>query len=144
MVEDGSLVTLIAPTVSNSTGKWLETNITNPSNPPIDKSLTVENAAADAKIVGDKITANTERSTKNSTELYYAKENEITVNVTEYSLLENKVAYIDTTNKIATYDNTAAFVLKKMFQTAKNIELNHKHMVQYKLYYMLFAIQQEM
>lgn len=130
MVEDGSLVTLIAPTVSNNTGKWLETNITNPSNPPIDKSLTVENAAADAKIVGDKITANTERSTKNSTELYYAKENEITVNVTEYSLLENKVVYIDTTNKIATYDNTAAFVLKKMFQTAKNIELNHKHMVQ--------------
>lgn len=113
MVEDGSLITLIAPTVSNSTGEWLETNITNPSNPPIDKSLTVENAAADAKIVGDKITANTERSTKNSTELYYAKENEITVNVTEYSLLENKVAYIDTTNKIATYDNTAAFVLKK-------------------------------
>lgn len=45
--------------------------------------------------------------------MYYAKENEITVNVTEYSLLENKVAYIDTTNKIATYDNTAAFVLKK-------------------------------
>ena len=30
-------------------------NITNPSNPPIDKSLTIENAAADAKVTGDKI-----------------------------------------------------------------------------------------
>lgn len=113
MVEDGSLVTLIAPTVANATGEWLLTNITNPSNPPIDKSLTVENAAADAKITGNKITANTEQITKNSSELYYAKENEITVKASEYSLLDNKVAYIDTANKIATYDNKAAFVLKK-------------------------------
>lgn len=114
MAEDGSLVTLIAPTVANATGKWLLTNITNPSNPPIDKSLTVENAAADAKITGNKIELLNDKVTKNSSELYYAKENEITVKATEYSLLENKVAYIDTTNKIATYDNTAAFVLKKI------------------------------
>ena len=52
MADDGSLLALIAPTIETKTGEWLETNITNPSNPPIDKSLTVENAAADAKIVG--------------------------------------------------------------------------------------------
>lgn len=52
MVEDGSLLSLIAPTISTKTSEWLTTNITNPSNPPIDKSLTVENAAADAKTVG--------------------------------------------------------------------------------------------
>lgn len=55
MAEDGSLLTLIAPTVSNKTSEWLRNNITNPTNPPIDKSLTVENAAADAKITGDEI-----------------------------------------------------------------------------------------
>lgn len=55
MVEDGSLLSLIAPTISTKTSEWLTTNITNPSNPPIDKSLTVENAAADAKVTGEKI-----------------------------------------------------------------------------------------
>lgn len=58
MVEDGSLLTLIAPTISSSTGEWLHTNITNPTSPPIDKSLTIENAAADAKETGTEILSN--------------------------------------------------------------------------------------
>lgn len=52
MVDDGSLLTLIAPTVASNTSSWLHSNITNPSNPPIDKSLSVENAAADAFTTG--------------------------------------------------------------------------------------------
>lgn len=55
MKKSGELLNLLKPTVSNEVSKWLTSNITNPSNPPIDKSLTVENAAADAKITGDKI-----------------------------------------------------------------------------------------
>lgn len=55
MKESGELLNLLKPTVSNEVTAWLTANITNPSNPPIDKSLTVENAAADAKITGDKI-----------------------------------------------------------------------------------------
>lgn len=55
MKESGELLNLMKPTVSNEVATWLTANITNPSNPPIDKSLTVENAAADAKITGDKI-----------------------------------------------------------------------------------------
>lgn len=54
MKENGELLNLLKPTVSNEVSVWLTTNITNPSNPPIDKSLTVENAAADAKVTGDK------------------------------------------------------------------------------------------
>ncbi len=54
MADDGSLLTLIAPTIASNTSDWLHANITNPSNPPIDKSLTVENAAADAKVTGKK------------------------------------------------------------------------------------------
>lgn len=55
MKDSGKLLNLLKPTVSNEVAAWLTTNITNPSNPPIDKSLTVENAAADAKVTGDKI-----------------------------------------------------------------------------------------
>jgi lysophospholipase L1-like esterase len=55
MKESGELLNLLKPTVSNEVAAWLTANITNPSNPPIDKSLTVENAAADAKVAGDKI-----------------------------------------------------------------------------------------
>lgn len=39
--------------IADAAGAWLDDNITNPSSPPIDKSLSVSNAAADAKIVGD-------------------------------------------------------------------------------------------
>jgi hypothetical protein len=55
MKNSGELLNLLKPTVNNETTAWLTANITNPSNPPIDKSLTVENAAADAKVTGDKI-----------------------------------------------------------------------------------------
>lgn len=55
MKTSGELLNLMKPTVSNEVAAWLTDNITNPSNPPIDKSLTVENAAADAKTTGDKI-----------------------------------------------------------------------------------------
>jgi hypothetical protein len=44
--------TVITPIISD----WLDENITNPSNPPIDTSLTVAGAAADAKKTGDEIT----------------------------------------------------------------------------------------
>lgn len=55
MKESGELLNLLKPTVSNEVAAWLTANITNPSNPLIDKSLSVENAAADAKVAGDKI-----------------------------------------------------------------------------------------
>ena len=63
MKKSGELLTLLKPTVSNEVAAWLTTNITNPTNPPIDKSLTVENAAADAKVTGDKIDSLKEIST---------------------------------------------------------------------------------
>ena len=55
MKNSGELLNLLKPTVSNEVSKWLTSNITNPSNPPIDKSLTVENAAADSKVVGERL-----------------------------------------------------------------------------------------
>ena len=48
MASDGSLLTIISPTISDETAKWLRKNITNPTNPAVDKSLTVNGAAADA------------------------------------------------------------------------------------------------
>ena len=53
--DSGELLNLLKPTVSNEVSTWLKSNITNPSNPPIDKSLTVENAAADSKVVGERL-----------------------------------------------------------------------------------------
>ena len=55
MKDSGELLNLLKPTVSNEVSTWLASNITNPSNPPIDKSLTVENAAADSKVVGKRL-----------------------------------------------------------------------------------------
>lgn len=55
MAESGTLLNIIKPSVIESVNSWLKTHITNPSNPPIDKSLTIENAAADSKVTGDKI-----------------------------------------------------------------------------------------
>ena len=55
MKASGKLLNLLKPTVSNEVSTWLTSNITNPSNPPIDKSLTVENAAADSKVVGERL-----------------------------------------------------------------------------------------
>ena len=46
----------LLPIVQSETGDWLTDHITNPSNPPIDTSLTVAGAAADAKVSGDEIT----------------------------------------------------------------------------------------
>ena len=46
----------LLPIVQSETGDWLTDHITNPSNPPIDTSLTVAGAAADAKVTGEEIT----------------------------------------------------------------------------------------
>ena len=54
MINDGTLLTIISPTISTSTSDWLTEHITNPSNPPIDTSLSISGAAADAEIVGEK------------------------------------------------------------------------------------------
>ena len=48
MASDGSLLTIIRPTISDETAKWLSKNITNPTNPVVDESLSVKGAAADA------------------------------------------------------------------------------------------------
>lgn len=53
MAADGSLTALIAPLVPTLVDNWLAGHITNPSNPPLDTSLTMENAAAPAKTTGN-------------------------------------------------------------------------------------------
>ena len=55
MALDGSLSALIEPFLPDLVDAWLAEHITNPSNPPLDTSLTLANAAAPAKTVGDKL-----------------------------------------------------------------------------------------
>lgn len=52
MVADGSFLRIIGSTVTNTVNKWMNEHITNPTDPVIDKSLTINNAAADARVVG--------------------------------------------------------------------------------------------
>lgn len=40
--------------LADAASAWLAENITNPSSPPVDKSLSVSNSAADSQVVGDK------------------------------------------------------------------------------------------
>lgn len=55
MKTSGELAEIMNPLIATEAGTWLADHITNPSNPPIDTSLSVSNAAADAKVTGDKI-----------------------------------------------------------------------------------------
>jgi hypothetical protein len=52
MSREGTLLNIIKPTVTNETTKWLASNMTNPSSPAVDKSLSVQGAAADAFMTG--------------------------------------------------------------------------------------------
>lgn len=75
---------------ADATSAWLSANITNPSNPPLDSSLSVANAAADAKAVGDTLAtgvmlrstlaANTDMDTIIQPGMYYKARNVALVN----------------------------------------------------------------
>lgn len=52
MVESGELITILQPDIANEVTEWLNENIT-PTSPPIDKTLSVDDAAANSKTVGD-------------------------------------------------------------------------------------------
>ena len=54
MASDGTLTNLINPLIAPAVSEWLKNNLT-PTAPPIDKTLTIEGACADAKITGDVI-----------------------------------------------------------------------------------------
>lgn len=54
MYLDGSLLNIIKPSIISETDTWLSSHITNPSNPPLDKSLSLANAASESKTVGDR------------------------------------------------------------------------------------------
>lgn len=53
LVNSGELLNLIKPSTIAETDKWLREHITNPSNPPLDSSLSLETAAAQSKTVGN-------------------------------------------------------------------------------------------
>ena len=88
MKDSGELLNLLKPTVSNEVSTWLTSNITNPSNPPIDKSLTVKNAAADSKVVGERLLKDGLSYSKQFSESTYYKGSSISsrtdVNGTSY------------------------------------------------------------
>lgn len=54
MVLSGELLQIITPTITTITNSWLNTHITNPSNPPLDASFKMESAAAQSFAVGNK------------------------------------------------------------------------------------------
>ena len=93
MKDSGKLLNLLKPTVSNEVSTWLTSNITNPSNPPIDKSLTVENAAADSKVVGERLLKDGLSYSKQFSKSAYYKGSSISsrtdVNGTSYISFDN-------------------------------------------------------
>ena len=93
MKASGKLLNLLKPTVSNEVSAWLTSNITNPSNPPIDKSLTVENAAADSKVVGERLLKDGLSYSKQFSESAFYKGSSISsrtdVNGTSYISFDN-------------------------------------------------------
>lgn len=78
-----------------------------------DTTLTIEGGLAEAKATGEAIGSLKEDLVDYSNELYKKEEKEIAVEPSEYNLLENKVAYIDTNDEIMTYENANAYVMHK-------------------------------
>lgn len=86
-----------------------------------------ETAASEVETAAEEIAADQEQIVQNATgiselkqditatsnELYNKEEEEIAVDSSDYNLLENKVAYIDTNNEIMTYENAYAYVMHK-------------------------------
>lgn len=54
MAQDGSLSAIFAQIIPDVVTEWLDENIT-PTTPPVDDTLTIEDAAADAKATGDQL-----------------------------------------------------------------------------------------
>lgn len=54
LVSDGTINNIVSPLIPKEVTSWLEKNI-NDTSPPIDKTLSIENTAADAKVTGLKI-----------------------------------------------------------------------------------------
>ena len=56
---NGQLLNIMKPTIqeeaSSTADEWLSSNLTDPANPPLDSSLTLKNAAANAKATGDRL-----------------------------------------------------------------------------------------
>lgn len=80
---------------------------------PVDSTLKESGQAADSKVVGENIDSLKEDITATSNELYKKEEREMAVDSSDYNLLENKVAYIDTNNEIMIYENAYAYVMHK-------------------------------
>lgn len=77
----------------------------------------VEEIAADREQIAQNTTGISELKqdiVANSNELYNKEKEEIAVEPSDYNLLENKVAYIDTNNEIMTYENANAYVMHKI------------------------------
>lgn len=52
MVQSGEFYQIVQPAISDAVDKWLKQNVT-PTTPIVDKTLTIDGAAADAKVVGN-------------------------------------------------------------------------------------------
>lgn len=74
---------------------------------------TLESIPEDYTVLERNVDELKEDITATSNELYKKEEREISVDSSDYNLLENKVAYIDANNEIATYENTYAYVMHK-------------------------------
>lgn len=53
LVSDGTISAIISSLIPSMVEKWLQDNVGSGSNPPVDKTLTLLNAAADAQVTGD-------------------------------------------------------------------------------------------
>lgn len=74
---------------------------------------TLESIPEDYTVLERNVDELKEDITATSNELYKKEEREISVDSSDYNLLENKVAYIDANNEIATYESTYAYVMHK-------------------------------
>lgn len=113
----------IADPVSGIVTEWLNDHVDPESQVVIDDSLTIAGAAADAKATGDAVADLKSAVSEIEDDLYTTDTKDETITVPTSDIITGQVAYINTTNNIATYANANAYVLHMPVQAGDSYSI---------------------
>ncbi len=117
----------IPEVAAETAADWLDEHLTNPSNPPIDTSLSVSGAAADAKVTGDKIAALTTETSINLLDNFAATVKSDQTSKIELEYTRTGFRAYTKTGQTLTYGNVWLYFALKPNTTYTLVGKKHKN-----------------